>query len=133
MPGLKRLKIDNGEIYTDCSPQHGPHGFHVLPCGPTRVDDTAEQNDEHTDPDGPCQDIARPGEQLPCGPRRDHLLRRYLQLLRPFQYVLESPFSLLHVRHSHRPSYSYCGYQPSPRFSSASPECFAGARPRALG
>lgn len=68
----------NISIYTDCSPQHGPDGLHVLSCRPASVDNATEQDDEHANPDSPCQDIARSGEQFTRCPRRDHLLRRYL-------------------------------------------------------
>lgn len=57
---LKEINFD-----TDCSPENGPHGLHVLPCGPcgpARVHDAAEEYDEHADPDGPREEIARPGE-----------------------------------------------------------------------
>lgn len=57
------------DINTDCSPQHGPDGLHVLSCGPTSVDNATEQDDEHSDPDTPSQDIARPGKQFTRRPR----------------------------------------------------------------
>lgn len=62
---ILRINKTNKSLGTDCSPEDGPHGLHVLSCGscgPARVDDAAEQDDEYADPYGPRQNVARPGK-----------------------------------------------------------------------
>lgn len=83
------------------SPKDSPNGLDFLFRRPTDIDHTTEQKNKNGDPNRPCQDVPRPGKKLLGGSRRDHFLRRDLELLCFPKNILQSSLSLLYIWHSH--------------------------------